>query len=308
MAIKVKTGASISKMKPVKKTKKHKSSRKKKKSEKVQKFTTTNGQIELNQTVLIRQRLTGPAKLIDDNELDMLVKMETSLQSIQKRMLNRTIVAGAVVTISLVIGLILRKYFLAIVGLGILFAALTWYLDMRKTTDYYRNYRLERQIAFSQFTRLAAAYLPELSSGANLYSVFKKILPRMDNDRDHASLETLMIDMQIDPNDPGPFMKFAHEFSASDSAEMIMGTIQQMYQGNVDDRNIRALADLANEDMLRQIDDVIKHKINKFNNLTTRVAMCSMVVIFGFFGLLMVDTFVNVAHMVMKNTSNIYGK
>lgn len=267
-----------------------------------------SGLLKLNRTLLMREKLHGVARWIGDNELDMLVKMDTSLGSIQRRMKNRVLLSGSVLVIATVFALILHnKFSAAIVGAAFLLGAGLWIMDSRKTTNYYREYRLERQIAFSQFTRLAAAYLPELAQGANLYSLFKKILPRMDNKRDHASLETLMIDMQVDPDDPGPFMAFAHEFSASDSAEMIMGTIQQMYQGNVDDHNIRALADLANRDMLRQIDDVITYKIKKFNNLTTRVAMCSMIVIFGFFGLLMVNTFINVFHSVMDNTQNIYG-
>lgn len=266
-----------------------------------------SGLLKLNRTLLMREKLHGVAKFIGDNELDMLVKMDTSVGSIQRRMKSRVLMSGAVVVIAAIVALILHnKFSAAIVGAAFLLGAGLWIMDSRKTTKYYREYRLERQIAFAQFTRLAAAYLPELAKGANLYSLFKKILPRMDNKRDHASLETLMINMQVDPEDPGPFMAFAHEFSASDSAEMIMGTIQQMYQGHVDDHNIRALADLANQDMLRQIDDVITYKITKFNNLTTRVAMCSMIVIFGFFGLLMVNTFVNVFHAVMTNTQNIY--
>ena len=266
-----------------------------------------SGLLKLNRTLLMREKLHGVAKFIGDNELDMLVKMDTSLGSIQRRMKSRVLMSSSVVVMAAIAALILHnKFSSAIVGVAFLLGAGLWIMDSRKTTNYYREYRLQRQIAFSQFTRLAAAYLPELSKGANLYSLFKKILPRMDNKRDHASLETLMIDMQVDPDDPKPFMTFAHEFSASDSAEMIMGTIQQMYQGNVDDHNIRALADLANNDMLRQIDDVITYKIRKFNNLTTRVAMCSMIVIFGFFGLLMVNTFVTVFHSVMANTQNIY--
>lgn len=246
---------------------------------------------KLNQLVLARQELKGVSRWIGDNELDMLVKMQTSDESIRRRMRARVTLSGFVLGVSLVVGIVFHKYFLALIGLGVLLAALCWFLDIRRTNTYYRTYQLERQIAFAQFTRLSAAYLPELSHGANLYSVFRKILPRMDNKRDHASLETLMIDMQVDPEDPGPFLKFAHDFSVSDRAELIMLSIQQMYLGDVDDDNIRALAEDANEDMMRQIDDIIASKIRKFNNLTTRIAMCSMIIIFGFFGLLMVATF-----------------
>ena len=157
----------------------------------------SNNDAELNlggapiksKNVLIREQLTGPAKLIGDGELDMLVKMDTSVNYIQKRMQSRLVVAIICVCVGLVAGIVVSKSFGILFGLGLALAGLTWYMDQRKTVDFFRKFQLKRQIAFSQFTRLAAAYLPELKDGTNLYSIFAKIVPRMGDQRDTAALQ-----------------------------------------------------------------------------------------------------------------------
>lgn len=239
-----------------------------------------------SKNILVREQLTGPAKLIGDNELDMLVKMDTSVNYIQKRMQSRLVVAIVCVCVGIVAGIVVSKSFGILLGLGFAMAGLTWYMDQRKTVDFFRKFQLKRQIAFSQFTRLAAAYLPELKEGTNLYSIFAKIVPRMGDQRDTAALQKLMIDMQNDPDDSGPFLEFAHEFSVSNRAELVMLTIQQMYRGDVEDESIRSLANDANEDMIKQCDTIIAYKLKHFDNLTARIGISAMIPIIGYFTLL----------------------
>lgn len=234
---------------------------------------------------VMRQKLGFLGNLISDSELHKLVDMDTPAKSIIKRIKQRifismfTVIAGCALSL-FVSGSVKTKATIAGASVGV--AAVLWFANIRQTSAYYRNWQLARQLAFAQFTRLAAAYLPELAAGNNLYSIFKKLLPRMKDDKDRTALEGLMINMQIDPEDPKPFLDFAHKFTASDSAELIMLTIQQMYLGDVSDKNIRVLADDANKDMIRQIDTVINYKLRKFQQMTTIIAMLSMIVVFGF--------------------------
>lgn len=257
-------------------------------TKKANKKEKNNGIVDKN--VLVREQLTGPAKLLGDRELDMLNKMDTSIAYMQKRMKNRVMVSIICVCLGLVMGLVMIKSFGILFGVGLALAGITWYMDIQKTVTFYRQFQLRRQIAFSQFTRLAAAYLPELKEGTNLYSIFERIVPRMEDQRDATALQKLMIDMQIDPEDSGPFLTFAHAFSVSDRAELIMLTIQQMYLGDVEDENIRSLADGANEDMLKQSDTIIAFKLKRFNNLTARIGICAMIPIIGYFVLLVAST------------------
>lgn len=241
-------------------------------------------------TQVVHDQLKGPAKLIGDNELALLVKMDTKVSSIQKRMSNRFMIFIFCVLLGLFAGFINKNQFGLMAGAGAVLAGFTWYMDIKKTSDYYRQFQLKRQIAFSQFTRLAAAYLPELKQGTNLYAIFERIVPRMEDPRDAAALQKLMIDMQLDPDDSGPFLEFAHAFSVSNRAELIMLVIQDMYRGNVDDSNIRSLADDANNDMLNQSQTVIDYKLHKFDSLTTKVGVAAMIPIIGFFTDLVITT------------------
>lgn len=70
-----------------------------------------------------------------------------------------------------------------------------------------------------------------------------------------------------------------------------MLSIQQMYLGDVDDQNIRSLADDANEDMKRQIDNVIAIKMQKFQNVITKLAMIAMLIVFGYLAAMIWDAF-----------------
>lgn len=118
---------------------------------------------------------------------------------------------------------------------------------------------------------MASAYLPEAKTGANLFSILKKIVPRMDLPEDRDNLNSLIIDMRPDPNDPKPFLDFSHAYSVSQSAEMVMLVIQQMYLGDVNDQNIRTLATDATKELTDQIDTVIDQKLKRFNAINLKI-------------------------------------
>ena len=248
-------------------------------------------QLALN---VVRDQLTFPYSLIGDNELNLLVQMDTRLSVIKKRMLLRILLLTLTTFIGLFMGLLLfRKYVIYLTLVGILAGAIFWFVDISVTSQYYRRFRLQRQIAFSQFVRLAAAYLPELEKGVNLFSIFQKISTRLTYKSDRAALLRLMVNMQLDPNNEQPFLDFAHAFSVADRAELIMLTIHSMYIGNVDPTNIQDLANDSNEDMLKQIDSIIVLKIAKFSSIPTKLGLLLIVVMIPYFGSIMVNTFIS---------------
>lgn len=246
-------------------------------------------------SAVMRTKLGWRGKLIGDQELEKLVIMDTKFKTVQKRITNRLIISGMMVVLGVVAGAlvqaIMHKPWYLGVGLGVVLAGVMWFMDIQKTSNYYRGFQLRRQVAFAQFTRLAAAYLPELKNNANLYTIFNNILPRLEVETDRNALRRLMVEMQVDPRDQTPWLDFAHTFSVSDRAELIMLSIQQMYLGDVDDQNIRSLADDANEDMKRQIDNVIAIKMQKFQNVITKLAMIAMLIVFGYLAAMIWDAF-----------------
>lgn len=242
----------------------------------------------------MRSQLVFPYSLIGENELNLLVQMDTRLADIQKRMLMRLLLLSTTTVVGLVLGLLLfRKYVVYVTLFGVLLGVLGWFADINNTSRYYQRFRLRRQIAFSQFVRLAAAYLPELEKGVNLFSIFQKISNRLTYKSDRAALIRLMATMQLNPNDEKPFLDFAHAFSVADRAELIMLTIHSMYVGNVDPRNIQDLANDSNEDMLKQIDSIVQLKLSKFSSIPTKLGLSLIVVMIPYFGSIMVNVFIS---------------
>lgn len=253
----------------------------------------------------VKSQLPAYCNLYGGKELFKMVQMDTPPETIAKFMMMRIIllfapiVPGIIVTVYMYMsGNYIKSIPQAIMtgalgGLGL--GAALWAMDIRSKAAQYETWLIKRQIAFSQFVRMVAAYAPGLANGTNLFNMMKKIGPRMADKRDKASINRLMIAMQDNPRDSEPWRQFAHEFSTSPRAELTMLTIQRMYLGNVDDEAIQSLAKDSNNDLIRQIDKIIDFKKRKFEQVPTRLTMTCMFLILGVLGLIMFDSFTNMS-------------
>lgn len=235
-----------------------------------------------------REQLRGLGKLVGDKELQKLLKMGTPIQNVNRRITMRFVLVLICLFVGGMVGLMLKKMGAGAV-FGIMLGGIMYLVDVNTVATTYERFQLQRQMAFSQFVRLAASYLPEMNDGQNLFAIFKKILPRLEHKRDRTALERLMIDMQPNPEDPTPWNNFAKAFSVSDRAVLIMQTIQQMYLGDTSSSNIQALARAADDEVISQVDQIIAKKLHKFNNLTTKIMMTCMIPLLGFFTMFMLQ-------------------
>lgn len=253
----------------------------------------------------IKSQLPRYCNLYGEKELFKMVQMDTPPETIAKFMKMRITLLFAPIIPGLIVafymytsGSYIKSIPQAIMtgilgGLGI--GATLWGMDIRSKAAQYEVWLIKRQIAFSQFVRMVAAYAPGLANGTNLFSMMRKIGPRMADKRDKASINRLMITMQDNPKNSEPWRQFAHEFSTSPRAELTMLTIQRMYLGNVDDEAIQSLAKDSNNDLIRQIDKIIDFKKRKFEQVPTRLTMTCMFLILGVLGLIMFDSFSNMS-------------
>lgn len=260
-----------------------------------------------NDTLLVyRQQLHGLGNLISDKELSKVVKMGTPIDVIQKRITTRFLVSIVAFIAGMLVGLMAKSIGGGAVA-GTLFGGFFYIFDIQRVSMNFKRFQLERQMAFSQFVRLAASYLPEMNDGSNMFAVFKKILPRLEHKRDRKALEKLMIDMQPDPDDPTPWNNFAKAFSVSQRATLIMATIQKMYQGDTNPANIQALARDADNEVISQVDQIIRMKLHKFNNLTTKIMMTVAIPMIGFFSMFLLHE-VRTMFNGMSNTQDLTDK
>lgn len=247
---------------------------------------------QVDETVLIRSHLKGCGRLIGDDELTKLVGMHKDAAYVNKRMRKRVLMALLFLFIPIGCALIFPKVisFPVAMLLGILLAGFLWFSDMNATKKYSTNNNVQRSISWARFVRMAAAYLTELKRGNNLYNIFEKMVPRLATKEDRDNLQLLMVRMGRDPEDPQPFLDFAHAYPNQQSTEMVMLVIHDMYLGNVSDENIQSLANEATKDLTSQIDVIIEHKLSRFKSTGTKILAISMLPMVAYMGSYVVTT------------------
>lgn len=261
--------------------------KKRDKKEQTSALTKVNDKhFQVDETVLIRSKLKGCGRLIGDSELTSLVAMHKDAAYINKRLKKRVQMAILFLFIPIGCSVVFPKVisFPFAILLGVLLAGFVWYSDMKTTNKYSSNYNVERSISWASFVRMAAAYLTELKRGNNLYNIFEKMVPRLATKEDRDNLQLLMVRMGRDPEDPQPFLDFAHAYPNPQSTEMVMLVIHDMYLGNVSDENIQSLANEATKDLTSQIDVIIEHKLSRFKSTGTKILTISMLPMLAYMG------------------------
>ena len=244
----------------------------------------------LNEIETIRLQLKGIGKFISDDDISKMIKMQYSVKDMQQWANMRLLLSFVVFILGVIVSFFIHHVRGGIAVTMILTIG-SWFLSSNLINSSYEKYQIERNVAFAEITRLYSAYAPELQYGSNLIALLNRIVPRIENEADRSAMQKLILDIQKDPTDSKPFLDFAHIFSTSDRAELIMLSMQQMYLGDVDDTSVRALADDANTDLLKQIDKVIEKKSDKliFNN--TAVVTLAMIVMFAYLLLVVIGQF-----------------
>lgn len=167
--------------------------------------------------------------------------------------------------------------FLIGIGIGIGF----YYIQGRSITNMYTAYQFRRQLQFAKFTRILTPFLKELSTGRSLYTMFAKVMDRLDEEEDKRLLRKLMKDMSDNPQSVKPFTEFADNFSGSDSALVFMSAVYDMKTGATDDEVVDELSKEANEELILKIREIRKFKKSKFGMFPTFITITALFVLGG---------------------------
>lgn len=244
----------------------------------------------LNEIETIRLQLKGIGKFISDDDISKMIKMQYSIKDMQQWANMRLLLSFVVFILGVIVSFFIH-HVRGGMAVTMILTIGSWFLSSNLINSSYEKYQIERNVAFAEITRLYSAYAPELQYGSNLIALLNRIVPRIENEADRSAMQKLILDIQKDPTDSKPFLDFAHIFSTSDRAELIMLSMQQMYLGDVDDTSVRALADDANTDLLKQIDKVIEKKSDKFIFNNTAVVTLAMIVMFAYLLLVVIGQF-----------------
>lgn len=217
-------------------------------------------------------------KLSEERLYPQLREMGNSYESIdafQKRRVLKSILFGLVI---MFLAVFLHPWFYVAIPM-VVFAA--YKMQIRKVDSYYKAWRFARQLNFSKFTRLVIPYLKASGGNMALYTIFNRILQRLENDADKRSLYRLMGEMSDNPADIQPFLDYAERSSGTDMSHLFMSTIFDFQQTTFNTNVIDELGKIAAEDMMASIDEIIEMKIRRFVMFPTKMVMTSFILVVG---------------------------
>lgn len=176
---------------------------------------------------------------------------------------------------------------------GIAISVFIWTSEYKRALKFYRNFQFEKQLVFSKFMRMLIPYL--LQSGSTLYSVFNRMLSRLEDGHVKHCLERLLIEMNEQPNSEEPFKKFAIDASGTDSAILFMTTLYDFQQNTFDHSIITELGQMASEELFEGVDDIIAYKLRKFVMYPTKLTMASFLITAGYAAAMLTDVVTSIS-------------
>ncbi|KGX85188.1 hypothetical protein [Pontibacillus litoralis] len=175
--------------------------------------------------------------------------------------------------------------------IGFLIGGFLWWNEYKRATKFYNNFNFNKQLEYQKFTRMIIPYL--LQSDSTIYSVFSKMIERVEDGHLKGCLERLLIEMNEYPNADTPFVNFAKAASGTDSAVLFMTTLFDYQQSSSDPTIIMELGQMSSEQLFEGIDEIVSYKIRKFSFYPTKLTMSSFVVTLGYAICMIIDAFSN---------------
>lgn len=177
---------------------------------------------------------------------------------------------------------------------GFIGAFVIYKMQFKRVSSFYNGWKFMRQLNFSKFTRLLIPYLKASGGATALYTIFNKILNRTDDPVDRRNLYQLMGEMGDNPQNIEPFLAYAERTSGTDMSHLFMSTIFDFQQSTFDVSVIDELGQMASEDMMNAIDEIINFKLRRFVMFPTKVVMSSFILVVGLGAGLMIHNFQNI--------------
>ncbi|MGM0162865.1 hypothetical protein [Enterococcus sp. DIV1059_2] len=218
-------------------------------------------------------------RLLPNDIVQQLREMHNSTRAIskwQKKNIQRII---------LLTGLCLPLgYFidLRLAPVGLVLGLILYRNQLQTVKRVYMQFRFERQMQFAKFARLLIPLLKQAESGINLYKIFSRVVPRLSYEVDQKLLMALMKDISDFPNSIKPYEDYAKAVSGSEMSILFMSTLYDLEQGAINLQVIDRLGQLASQEMMQGIDQIISLKVKRFQLLFTKMMTSIVVLIVGF--------------------------
>lgn len=218
------------------------------------------------------------SRLLSDGVYQNLLEMNNTKENIEKWAKKKIRTSAICFSIFVVLGFLMSLY---LIPIGLVVSMLIYLDTIKSVKVVYQQFRFERQIQFSKFSRLLVPILKQTRGGINLRSVFERIVPRMPHEIDKKILQRLMLDVSRNPSSFDPFKMFAKQMSGTDSSRLFMVTLARLAQGSANLQVIDQLSRIASEEMMAGIEQIIHFKLSRFSGLYMKMVGAILVFVLG---------------------------
>lgn len=212
---------------------------------------------------------------------------------IEKWQRSRIMQSLAMIPLGGVMFLITNSSRIAVV---VAFLSIVWYVMTDKDVETkYRNYRFDRALAFSKFTRLIVPYLKVDANGgteSKMFNSLNSILNRLDDPEDRKILAVLLNEIAEDPNDKRPYQRYAEKMGGigDDFALTFMETLYDIRQGATNLSIIDNLAQDSSRRIQELTNDIVARKERKLYNFLTYLIITLLLPVLGIMGAFVFDS------------------
>lgn len=223
-----------------------------------------------------------------------LEALGTEVEDIKKFQLFRIIKTLVIFIVPLFIALALKSYIPVFVS--ILGAIAMWFYDYLRVAKEYEGFQFKRQLDFNKFVRMLMPYLR--GNNVVLYKALEKMKDRLDEGTTRTSLIALMTKINMNPNSRLPYEEFAESSSGQERSKLIMQTLYDFQRSSNDSTTINELGKLIDDELSKDIDEIITRKDDKFESEAYLLGSLIMIPAFGYFIAYMYSTILQIFPMM----------
>lgn len=172
---------------------------------------------------------------------------------------------------------------IAIIGAGFVMGAAIWYKLHSDIVGEGQRAQLHRRMSFFKFMQLLCSQLHRLEDGDSLVAILKQVANQIDNKDDRKYIYTLISIINSQPKNFKAYDDFAREYGQTELAEQLMRSVYAMNAGAFDRTTTDAISRQVNANITKQSRNIMEFKNKRFNPVSTKLALVSLIIIIGDF-------------------------
>lgn len=175
-----------------------------------------------------------------------------------------------------------------IVG-GFAFGGVWWWKLHSDLLAAAERMQLHRRMSFFKFMQLLCSQLHRLEDGDSLVAILEQVANQIDEKEDRMYIYKLISIIGPHPKEFQAYIDFARDYGQTELAEQLMRSVYAMNGGAFDRTTTDSISEQVNANITKQSKNIMEFKNKRFNPVSTKLALVSLIIIIGDFVTLLIS-------------------